>query len=416
MKKTMKNIYDPIQSVKDDLLERARLAKTILERIREKGCPNTIGLYGGWGTGKSSVLNLMAEFVKRSSHFHLEIIDAWKYEATGNILAPLITRLNSLQGGKVRNRAKRVMEVTLLFLSDMALRKTAGINLSDVADFRDEAEKSPNIASRWARLIDEIEKTNEEFRLLVDAFLKKRQKKHLIVCVDNLDRCFPDNALRLFESIKNLMLVGNCTWVFAIDDEVLARYVSQKYGETNVDGHAFIDKIINEQFHIPAMGNYELQELLWNRFDLDLNLKPEIDKINYLLTPRTLMKIGKKYNEFLERDKLASKLTPLAKQLLFSLIILYFIWPDFYKYLSSCTKEQRSAVLANFYEDSTVQPSAKKILLPQKFIDADLEYFLKICFIESIERPTVYIGNLNNEVVEDWLSDLLLRLNDVGLP
>jgi hypothetical protein len=32
------------------------------------------------------------------------------------------------------------------------------------------------------------------------------------------------------------------------------------------------------------------------------------------------MKIGKKYNEFLERDKLASKLTPLAKQLLFSLI------------------------------------------------------------------------------------------------
>jgi len=412
----MKNFYDPIQCASDDLFERADLAKTILERIREKDCLNTIGLYGGWGTGKSSVLNLMAEYVKRSKRFHIETIDTWKYESTGNILAPLVTRLSKSLGVDRENHARHILQVALLFLSDVALRKTAGIDLGDVMSFRDEAEKASNITKHWTQLVDEIEKTNEEFFLLVEEFLKKRKKKHLIVCVDNLDRCAPENALRFLDSVKNLMLVNNCTWVFAIDNEVIASYVSKKYGEADIDGHAFLDKVVNEQFHIPAIGNFELQELLWNRFELDVDLKFELDKINYLLTPRILMKVGKKYKEFLVKDPLASKLTPLTKQIAFSMIVLYFLRPDFYKYLSSCAKEQLSGVLANFYGNSTIQPTAKKSPIPEKFKDTDLEFFMKVCFVESIDRPTVYIGSLTNELVEDLLGDLFLRLNAIGLP
>jgi predicted KAP-like P-loop ATPase len=53
------SIYDSIQELEHDHLGRSQFAKRILNRISAPGCSTTVGLYGGWGMGKTSILNLM---------------------------------------------------------------------------------------------------------------------------------------------------------------------------------------------------------------------------------------------------------------------------------------------------------------------------------------------------------------------
>ena len=135
------NIHDPIINISQDKLNAQSLAKIILHRLTDNDCPSTIGLYGSWGTGKTSTLNIMAdlnrlaqtnkdhelinkpsekvvikdkmsllvrgstekelvlempkntETMTTSKSLHIEIIDAWQYDSTNNLLTPVIVRL-----------------------------------------------------------------------------------------------------------------------------------------------------------------------------------------------------------------------------------------------------------------------------------------------------------------------------------
>ena len=58
-------IHDPIINEEQDILNRKSIAKKILERLKNYDCPPVLGLYGGWGTGKTSVLNLLEEINKK---------------------------------------------------------------------------------------------------------------------------------------------------------------------------------------------------------------------------------------------------------------------------------------------------------------------------------------------------------------
>jgi ABC-type molybdate transport system ATPase subunit len=77
------NIHDPIEKADQDVLERQGLAQRIFERISQSDT-GIFGIYGGWGTGKTSLLHLMrglslAESASTYQNIaHVEIIDAWK--------------------------------------------------------------------------------------------------------------------------------------------------------------------------------------------------------------------------------------------------------------------------------------------------------------------------------------------------
>ena len=49
--------------------------------------------------------------------------------------------------------------------------------------------------------------------------------------LDDLDRCLPDRALELLESIKNLFVVDNADVIFisGIDTDVVKKFINQKY-------------------------------------------------------------------------------------------------------------------------------------------------------------------------------------------
>ena len=114
--------------------------------------------------------------------------------------------------------------------------------------------------------IDEVSHFQEQFKGFVADLLEKKKKKVLIVFIDDLDRCLPDRAIQLLEAIKNFLTVPKCVFVLGVDDQVIAKGISSKYGEGLIDGQSYLEKMITLPFrvakpHPPIVESY-VTELL----------------------------------------------------------------------------------------------------------------------------------------------------------
>jgi len=429
------DIHAPINkpSEEEDTLNRGDVARDILKRLDKNDCPTSFGIYGGWGTGKTSLLNLLKYISEHENitakKIRFEIIDAWQYEATNSLFVPIITRLRSLAKkhliapGEAKTYFKRVGTVLLLASSDVALRKL-GITLDDVKKYREEIHKeirdNESILD-WETLVDDVEQTKHAFTRLVQLVLDEQKTDHLVLCIDNLDRCWPENVISLLESIQNFLSVPQCTWIIAVDSNVIASYVDHKYGNTDINGYSYLDKIVPEQYHLSLgenMDNFvsktftpELQRMVF----FDWNSYAHIPQV---LAPRRLIKSVKKFEAYIQHPIIRSRDN---FDLVFKLILLYHSWPNFYEHFSSNSAEQIGKVLANFMEKlklNDVDDIGWKSLLDlptplahQYSDDQELIYFLQQAFLIPTRESNLEPEGLTRDI---YLA--VTNLRQVGLP
>jgi hypothetical protein len=438
------NIHDPITINKDDIerrdiLERRHLAARILNRLGEDDCPSVLGIYGGWGTGKTSLLELMRGLnTAESSQFnkkkvHVEIIDAWKYEGAGNLLIPVIVKLRELSGVKEfiqcwKVMTKRVVALTGLSLIEAALKTASPIGIADIDDLYEKikGKEDKNYATvllDWERVVDDMTKEQEAFEIIVGLVNKAQKCDKLILCIDNLDRCTPDKVITLLESIKLFLSAPNCIWMFAMDSEVIASYIDRKYDGTRMDGYSYLDKIIPEQYHLslsPALDGRNIVKLLryaagGNIADFDFG-EEKIPQIPKVLVPRKLIKSARKFADYYRMPRAGGSASP---DMVFYLSLLYHTWPDFYQRLSSTSGEHVCAILDNFFpkeensqevrSDNSKKTIRKVIVLDKKSAeDHDLFHFLRMTFKDY--------GSSRNAAFVEELIDGMMGLRLTGLP
>jgi hypothetical protein len=438
------NIHEPITITTDDverrdILERRHLAGRILNRLEEEDCPSVLGIYGGWGTGKTSVLELMCGLNADESpqsnkkKVHVEIIDAWRYEGTGNLLIPIIVKLRELSGVKEfiqcwKVMTKRVVALTGLSLIEAALKTASPIGIADIDDLYEkikgrEDKNYATVLLDWERVVDDMSKEQEAFETIVGLVNKAQQCDKLILCIDNLDRCTPEKVITLLESIKLFLSVPNCMWLFAMDSEVIASYIDRKYDGTRMDGYSYLDKIVPEQYHLslsPAVDGRNIVKLLryaagGNVADFDFG-EEKIPQIPKVLVPRKLIKSARKFADFYRMPRAGGSASP---DMVFYLSLLYHTWPDFYQRLSSTSRDHICAILDNFFprEENSQEVrlgDSKKtirevITLDKKYSeDHDLFHFLKMTFKDY--------GSSRNAVFVEELIDGMTGLRLTGLP
>jgi hypothetical protein len=407
------SIHDPIKTLGQDVLDRQHLAETILERLSETDA-GVLGIYGGWGTGKSSLLNLLylLNQEKAETELYIQMIDAWKYEITGSLFVPIISTLVKFSQNEILSKdtnkkyLKRMGKMALLGASDIVLRQL-GLSIEDVKnlaqDARDESAEGVSYLD-WEKLVDEVESTQTAFRELIQVSLNGLERKlgyrpkRIVFCIDNLDRCTPENAINLLESVKNFLIVPGCAWVLAVDSDVIASYINKKYEDTAVNGYDYLDKIISEQYHLSILMSSEnggrVDEFL-RSITRELPFGPQLDwkrfaHIPRIWRPRRLIKCARTL-------LFANRATGINYlDTTFALIMLYHTWPDFYEVLSYGSESHIEGVLSNFGEDSSVWLKNPKISINLKFIaDADLKHFIQNAFLKQSEiDPKVFIREL----------------------
>lgn len=415
------SFFDPIHNVEFDHLGRFQFAQRILKRVSAPQCSSAVGLYGGWGSGKTSILNLMITISEQEPSSLLkkpllEYIDVWPYEVSGDLALPILIQMRewlaALDPKTYSVSWRRIFGVLAQMGIDIALRKALDLQLSDVKEYANNFNESTSYqrtVKDLELLVDDIRGAQDAFCDLTQLVSQAHQNRRIVFLVDNLDRCSPENVVRLLESVKNFLYAPNCVWVFAMDSGVVASYIDHKYEGTRMDGNSYLDKIVPEQYHIPPISDHDISRL--HRFmtavqpsnalglpTVDLGKIPQIPEV---LVPRRLLKTAHKFYEAYTSDlPMGSGATP---EMVFSLILLYNTWPAFYERFASGKVEHIRGILANFIDNGTITP----IPLSEKFTkDPALKHYLNSCFIQAQNPDTVY----------SMLSGCMLWLRQVGLP
>jgi hypothetical protein len=188
----------PIANARFDSLARQPIAQRLVEVATiSADLPIVIGLYGGAGTGKTSVLHMAGELCTTRSELRAFAVDAWVAADAAKVNETLVREVSQIfeeenvisSGEKVRDK--------LFAVGDMvsAAARFAGVKV----DVKGALEKSPDA------LRDEVLK------------LAQAVGKRIIVFVDHLDRIPPADALAVLKLIARWGTFPYFAFVVAID-------------------------------------------------------------------------------------------------------------------------------------------------------------------------------------------------------
>ena len=276
-----KSKLDPLQLISDepvDLLEDDRLglqpyAGTVASVALGTPGPFTIGVFGGWGHGKTSLLRLAQKMVEaQDPQVVTAWFNAWQYEKEEHPIVPLTATIVHALEKKHDSGLSAALAKGAGKLID-ALRSVAyGFSLKGKAQVPDLVEVEA--AADVQKMIDRYQELRKHaidalldqslyhkaFEILQAAAAKhddSDQRPKIVVFIDDLDRCLPDNALHLLESIKLVLCQPGFVFVLAIDPRIVERYLEKRYKdqygiEDYRDGQSYLDKMIQLPFPIPS--------------------------------------------------------------------------------------------------------------------------------------------------------------------
>lgn len=259
----------PVKSLEADKYELKRdfiprLARLALDWPSEDGL--VIGLFGSWGIGKTSILNMFRDYVRQNkakySNMLVASFNPWFYEDTGALIASFFATI-SVELGKhpdtrVSQAAKTLkamgafLTVASKGISLFGFNLDAGIIKEGVKAGQEVLAGVGEFSGELAGLVDKGQKNLDDHRETVERALNSLggdKKGRLVILVDDVDRLNKAELLTLLRLIRTVADLPYITLVVAMDEErvrdVLEKAVSEGYGQ------GFLDKIIQVPLHVP---------------------------------------------------------------------------------------------------------------------------------------------------------------------
>lgn len=286
---------------KTDFLNFTEVAEQISALARSpEMLPVSVGVFGTWGTGKSTVLNLVKQDLERYDPKPVVIeFDAWLFQGFDDSKAALMevvadTLIKAAKDdegllGKAKALAARVnyfraLGVAADFGIGMALGVPPGlltkagdaisslVSGSVKSDDVDTAKEVGKAASEgWGKLIKpekartppkEISAFRQEFSEILEGL-----GRPLVVFIDNLDRCLPDVAIGTLEAIRLFLFMPGTSFVIAADEDMVRHSVARHFRDPD-SSHVkdYLDKVIQVPFRVPRIGAEDVRAYLYSLF------------------------------------------------------------------------------------------------------------------------------------------------------
>lgn len=264
----------PIDTATEDLLGRSAFAKSLADSILAYKNKNSIvtALYGEWGSGKSSVINMALEHVARVSEQlpkdQRPIVirfNPWNYSDQNQLLTQFFRELSVVlkrkDYGADAKKAGEQLEAYAEFFKPLALiPDPAGLaTVLSVAGYQ-VVKSVGHVATKWGELKS---KNLTEVRDQLDRLLEKQQRKILIV-IDDIDRLSSTETRQVFQLVKMLGDFPNTVYLLAFDRGVVIKAL-QKVQEG--PGEEYLEKIVQIPFELPVISKQEIEGLLFSQLD-----------------------------------------------------------------------------------------------------------------------------------------------------
>ncbi|QMT34550.1 AAA family ATPase [Conchiformibius steedae] len=281
---------------KEDYLNFGEVSQIITEILEtEAMLPVSIGVFGNWGVGKSSLLNLIEQQIKPDEWIVIKF-DAWLYQGFDDARAALLETIAShlIQAAKdnetilqkSKNLLARIDGLRLTGLLAEGAALVAGFptfglvskifgtaqnaldGIQDETESKQVVETGKNIVDSGKNLIKHKERQTppqqiEEFRKEYGEILQDLGKK-LVIVIDNLDRCLPANAIQTLEAIRLFLFLNHTAFIIAADEEMIRHSVAEHYKDLSYRHQIdYLDKLIQIPIRVPKAGVLEIRAYLY---------------------------------------------------------------------------------------------------------------------------------------------------------
>lgn len=262
--------------------------------------PSTIGLYGDWGSGKSSLMKLVQKKIeekypkdeKKKDTIKTLCIEfnGWLFEGyedtktslCGAILDALADEkrfskevtdyakelikkidINKILGKGVKYGLDLFLSGGIGMLTDLSLSGLLSTIKSNAGEVQaKDIEEILSMLKKNDKTRTEIKKFRNEFKDL----LKKSKVENVVVFIDELDRCLPDTVLEVFEAMRLFLFVEGMSFVIGADERLIQYSIKSKYKEVpgnNLDiGKEYLEKVIQYPLYIPQLTRAEVNQYL----------------------------------------------------------------------------------------------------------------------------------------------------------
>ena len=284
----------------------ASLLKNVV--TNEKNLPITVGLYGDWGSGKSSILKILEEQLNKEDDAVVVYFDGWSFESFDDAKMALIQGIVDALENEKRFFAKvgdevtedykalkaafkklkksinwmRVLKVSVkTVIPVVSAAATGGTSLiipllleafkdhkGDLADLLT-GDKAEQFLKDAVNAEDEEKKYEavREFRKDFEDLITKSKQGKIVVLIDDLDRCLPRHIIENLEAIKLFLDVPKTAFVIAADSFIVSNAIKSEYkdiiaaagDEGRSIGDAYMEKFIQLPYKIPALSPKEVE-------------------------------------------------------------------------------------------------------------------------------------------------------------
>lgn len=242
---------DTLITAETDRLGYATFAQYLADSICDMTIAEgyVIAVYGSWGSGKSTLMKFIVEYLQQKPEKEQPIIvpfNPWLFSGYQDItrrffdqLKNVLTKATYVPKG-VRERIADVAKVVSQIPLPYAQAGTA-----------------------VATIFDDQEKDASELKEDVEVTLIQ-QKQRIVVAIDDIDRLAGEDIKQLFRLLKAIPSFTNVVYLLVFDKEVILKALAETQ---DASAEEFLDKIIQVAFELPSPDKTSLRRLLFEKIE-----------------------------------------------------------------------------------------------------------------------------------------------------
>jgi hypothetical protein len=261
---------NPILTAGQDEWRLGQVAAEIFDSlVAMDDLPVTLGVFGAWGSGKTSLLHLVEDRARRDGPYQPVWFNAWKYDNREDVWPALVqvvlTELAASAPSKV------VLRKIALF-ARVAGQIFAGRSLQFLTHGVFSAEDVDKLVDRLGELRQGAQAQLGGFDHAFDELLKESLgDRRLLLLIDDLDRCSPSSALEVLEGVKLFLASSRCVFLVALDFDSLLTALSALEGRTASYRLNYLEKMIQMVRYVPSPAEGELRQALQSLSGVELS-------------------------------------------------------------------------------------------------------------------------------------------------
>jgi hypothetical protein len=355
-----------------------RLADLVLDT--RAVTPFTIGIQGGWGTGKSSLMRLLRLAIEdraqgQRGRVRVAWFNAWTAEGASSLTPLIRSVLEQLDPSVLRRILRRTRRSSWLAAPFVILASWIGLRgLAD--DLWQQFRVDPSQR-------DQIRK---EIQSAVSAWANKNQpldsRRLLVVFIDDLDRCSPENIIQVLEAIRLYLDAAGLVFVIGYDHAIVSDALGSMKEAAASLRRDYLEKIIQVDYVIPVPETAQTLELARRcartcgvaqlLVDQDLNLLVERSDRN----PRRLKRF---LNTFVLSHQLDDRTSRLQPEEHIKMLLIRMYFPELFR---SILVEPGRDVLGQLIELARLRAAVRA---GTDFDESTLGW---LCTVTGVAQPT----------------------------